>query len=65
VAGGVVLGIRLRFHDHAPQKLAIRLAFNQQATDKVGGDELGGAGEEGLGGVLGSRGGGEIRFRVR
>jgi len=25
------------------------LAFHQQATDEVGGDQLGGAGEEGLG----------------
>jgi predicted ribosomally synthesized peptide with nif11-like leader len=31
VAGGVVLGIRLRFHNHTPQQLTIRLAFHQQA----------------------------------
>ena len=57
VAGRVVLGIRLRFHNHAPQQLAIGLAFHQQAADELGGDDLGGAGEEGLGEVLGGRGG--------
>jgi hypothetical protein len=49
VAGGVVLGIRLRFHNHAPQQLARGLAFHQQAADEVGGNQLGGAGEEGVG----------------
>ena len=49
VASGVVLGIRLRFHNHAPQKVARGLTFHQQASDEVGGDMLGGAGEEGLG----------------
>jgi len=48
VAGGLLLGIRLRFHNHAPQQLAIGLAFHQQAADGFGGDQLGGAGEEGL-----------------
>ena len=60
VAGGVVLGIRLRFHNHAPQQLARRLPFHQQAADEVGSDDLGGAGEEGLGQgweVLDRRGG--------
>jgi len=49
VAGGLLLGIRLRFHNHTPQQLAIGLAFHQQAADQLGGNELGGAGEEGLG----------------
>ena len=49
VAGGLVLRIRLRFHNHAPQEVAIGLAFHQQAADEVGGNNLGGAGEEGLG----------------
>ncbi len=49
MAGGVVLGIRLRFHNHAPQQRATFLAFHQQATDELGADDLGGAGEEGLG----------------
>ena len=61
MAGGVVLGIRLGFHHHAPEQAAVLLAFHQQATDEVGGDQLGGAGEEGLGerwGVLGGYGSG-------
>ncbi len=60
MASGVVLGIRLGFHHHAPQQLARRLPFHQQAADKVGGDHLGGAAEEGLGKgweVLDGRGG--------
>jgi len=61
VAGGLLLGIRLRFHNHTPQQLATFLAFHQQAADQLGGDHLGGAGEEGLGEMvwelLGRRGG--------
>ena len=57
LAGGVVLGIRLRLHNHAPKQAAILLAFHQQAADELGGDELGGAGEEALGKVLDERGG--------
>ncbi len=49
VAGGVALAIRLHFHNHAPQQLATFLAFHQQAADELGGDDLSGAGEEGLG----------------
>jgi len=52
VAGGLLLGIRLRFHHHAPQQLASGLAFHQQAADELGGNDLGRAGEEGLGEVL-------------
>ena len=48
VTGGLVLGLRLRFHYHAPKQLAIRFAFHQQAADELGGDDLGGAGEERL-----------------
>jgi len=47
VAGGLLLGIRLSFHNHAQQQLAIRMAFHQQAADELGGNNLGGAGEEG------------------
>ena len=57
MAGGLLLGIRLGFHHHAPEQAAVPLAFHQQATDEVGGDLLGGAGEEALGEVLGGRGG--------
>jgi len=53
VAGRLLLGIRLRFHNHAPQQLAIGLAFHQQAADQLGGDDLSGAGVEGLGEVTG------------
>jgi len=49
VAGGLLLGIRLRFHKYAPQQLAIGFAFHQQAADEVGGNLLSGAGEKGLG----------------
>jgi len=38
VAGGLLLGIRLRFQKYAPQQLAIGLAFHQQAADELGGD---------------------------
>ena len=54
------------FHNHAPQQLATFLAFHQQAADELGGNLLGGAGEEGLGEVLGGRGGyggGLVSFR--
>jgi len=57
LAGGLFLGIRLRFHNHAPQQLAIGLALHHQAADELGSDELGGAGEEGWREVLGRRGG--------
>ena len=57
VAGGLGLAIRLRFHNHAPEQLAIGLAFHQQAADELGGNLLGGAGEEGWGEVLGEVGG--------
>ena len=57
MAGGLLLRIRLRFHNHAPQQLAIGLAFHQQATDELGGNHFGRAGEEGVGEVLGEVGG--------
>ena len=57
VAGGLALAIRLRFHNHAPEQLTRGLAFHQQAADQLGGDDLGGVGEEGLGEALGGRGG--------
>jgi hypothetical protein len=60
VAGRLFLRIRLRFHNRSPQEVAIGLAFHQQATDEIGGDDLGGSGEEGLGEgweVLGGCGG--------
>jgi len=49
VPGGLRLGIRLRFHNHTPQQLAIRLALHLQAADELWDNQLGGAGEEGWG----------------
>ena len=49
MTGGIVLGIRLRFHNHAPEQTVIGLAFHQQAANQVGGDQLGRAGEKALG----------------
>ena len=49
VAGRFLLGIRFRFHNYAPQQLASELALHQQAANELGGNLLGGAGEEGLG----------------
>ena len=60
VASGLALAIRLRFHDHARQQLAIGLPFHQQVADADGGDLLSRAGEYWLGEgwvVLGGRGG--------
>jgi len=60
VASRLLLRIRLRFHNHAPQQLAMCFALHQQAANEVRGNLLGGAGEEGLGQgweVLGERGG--------
>jgi len=45
----LVLRIRLRLHHHAPQQRSLGLTFQKQAADKLGGDHLGGAGEEALG----------------
>jgi len=45
-------GKNVNFHNHASQKLAALLAFHQQAADELGGNLLGGAGEEGWGEVL-------------
>ena len=66
VAGGLALAIRLRFHNHAPQQAAVCLAFHQQAGNQLGGNLLGGAGEEGVGemwGMLSGYGGGLVSFR--
>ena len=57
VAGGLALAIRLRFHNHAPEQLTRGLAFHQQAADQLGGDDFGGAAEEGVVEALGERGG--------
>ena len=51
------MGIRLGFHQHTPKQAAVLLAFHQEAANQVGGDQLGRAGEEGLGEGLRKRGG--------
>jgi len=43
--------------NHAPQQLPSGLALHQQAADELGGDLLVGAGEDGVGEVLGECGG--------
>jgi hypothetical protein len=46
VASGLGLAIRLRFHKHTPEQRTIGLAFHQKAADQLGGNLLGGSGEE-------------------
>ena len=48
MTGGIVLGIRLGFHNHAPKQAAIVLAFHQTATDQVRSDHLCGSAEKEL-----------------
>jgi len=71
VASTLLLGIRLRFHHHAPQQLPSGLAFHQQAADELGCNLLGGAGKvglrecwEGLGGYGSGLGGCELFITV-
>ena len=56
VAGGVVLGIRLGFHHHAPEQAAVLLAFHQHATDEVRGRPARQGRRRRSGGGLGERG---------
>ena len=49
VGGGLVLRIRLRFHNRAPEQVAIGLAFQQQAANELGRNLLSGPGEKGMG----------------
>ena len=46
MASRFTLAIGLRFHNHAPEQLAIPLAPHQQAADQLGGNLLCGAAEE-------------------
>ena len=57
VTGRVILGIRLGFHNHAPEQAAVLLAFHQQAANQLGCDHLGRATEEGVRERLGKGGG--------
>ena len=49
VAGGVVLGIRLRFHNHTPEQAAVCLPFHQPAANQLRGNDLRWTAEEGVG----------------
>ena len=49
MTGGIVLGISLRFHDHAPEQAAIGSTFHQPAANQLRGNELRWTAEEGLG----------------
>jgi hypothetical protein len=49
VAGGLRLGIHLRFHDQAPEQLAVGLAFQKAAADQLQRHHLGGPGKKRLG----------------
>ena len=48
VAGRVVLGIRLRFHHHAPEQAAVVLASHQPAANQRRGNDLRWTAEEGM-----------------
>ena len=48
MTGGIVLGIRLRFHDHTPEQAAVVLAFHQPAAHQVWSNHLCWTAEEGL-----------------
>ena len=72
VAGGVVLGIRFRFHNHAPEQAAVLLAFHQQAANQLRCNHLCWATEEGVREGLGKGGGygsgcsrGKLRTKTR
>ena len=56
VAGGLFLRIRLRFNNHAPEELAVGLAFHQQAADQIRCHLLCRAAEEGVREGLGKGG---------
>ena len=49
MTGGVVLGIRFRFHDHAPEQAAVCLAFYQPAANQLRGNDLRWTAEESVG----------------
>ena len=49
MTGGIVLGIRLRFNNHAPEQAAVCLAFHQPAANQLRGNDLSRTAEEGVG----------------
>ena len=54
MTSGIVLGIGLCFHNHAPQQTSIRLAFHQPAAHQIGAHHLGWAAKEGRGQEFGN-----------
>ena len=48
MTSGIVLGISLGFHDHAPEQTAVVLAFHQPAANQLRGDDLRWTAEEGV-----------------
>ena len=49
MTSGIVLGIGLCFHNHAPQQTSIRLAFHQPAANQLRGNDLRWTAEESVG----------------
>ena len=49
MTSGIVLGIRLCFHNHAPEQAAVCLAFHQPAANQLRGNDLRWTAEEGVG----------------
>ena len=49
MTGGIVLGIRLRFHHHTPEQAAVCLTFHQPAANQRRGNDLRWSAEEGMG----------------
>ena len=49
MTSGIVLGIGLCFHNHAPEQAAVCLAFQQPTANQLRGNDLRWAGEEGAG----------------
>ena len=49
MTSGIVLGIRLRFNDHAPEEAAVVLAFHQPAAHQVRCDDFCRTAEESMG----------------
>ena len=49
MTSGIVLGIRLCFHNHTPEQAAVVLAFHQQAANQRRANDLRRTAEEGVG----------------
>jgi len=49
MTGGIVLGIRLGFHNHAPEQASISLAFHKPAAHQIRSDDFRWTAEEGAG----------------